>query len=63
MYRVRPESTHKTVDKAFLIQPQGAFAEDRGAYGKKWAVVVKKDKYALPTMREVIEGIINFLID
>ena len=31
----------------------------------EWAIVVKKDKsgWALPTMREVIEGIINFLID
>ena len=65
MYRVRPESTYKTVDKAFVIQPQGAFAQERGAYGMKWAIVIKKDSSgrALPTMREVIEGIINFLID
>ena len=29
----------------------------------EWATVEKKYEYALPTMREVIEGIINFLID
>lgn len=60
MKRIRPETNDK--NSSFLVidsdQNNSTFAITNGAYGKVWAKKYKGNEKALPSLNEIVEGII-----
>lgn len=75
--RFRPESVHKSDGKTINYyatqgnesseDDSGAFAKERGAFGKQWTIRCKKcdvlDDQVMPTFDEMMNGIANWYFE
>ena len=59
--RKRPEPNWKNI-APILHQDNKTIAKDRGAYGKAWALKYKHDGKALPSLEEILEGLMGWFV-